>query len=87
MDAGFARSRRFPSALKEPPPPPLRGVSENSALNRGPGPSDNIETRKGSYSKGGELMCVPIGDVLGIMVTLIGTIVLLLVELINAHKK
>ncbi len=32
-------------------------------------------------------MCVPIGDVLGIMGTLIGTIVLLLVELINAHKK
>ncbi len=32
-------------------------------------------------------MSVPICDVLGIMVALIGTIVLLLVELIKAQKK
>ena len=52
-DAGFARSRRFPSALKEPPP--LRGVPGNSALYGGSGPSDYIETRKGIWYKGGEL--------------------------------
>lgn len=89
MDTGCARSRSISSALKEPPL--LRRVPENSASHRGSEASDYIETRLWeSTGKGDKLMSVPIGDVLGIMTTLIvgfiNIIVLLLMALIDAKK-
>ena len=53
MDTGFCQVPEiFPGSYK---PPLLFWVSESSALNRGTGPSDYIETRKGIWYKGGEL--------------------------------
>ncbi len=84
MDTGFCQVPEiFPGSYK---PPLLFWVSESSALNRGTGPSDYIETRKGIWYKEDKLMSVPIEAVIVMMMGFIQTIVLLIIELINAKK-
>ena len=48
--------------------------------------SDYIETRKGIWYKEDELMSVPIEAVIVMMMGFIQTVILLIIELINAKK-